>query len=177
MGVRFPHAGPVSEYGEIGRHKRLKISRFKRCAGSSPATRTIYKCMMKIIVNGSFDIIHLGHLRLLQYAKSFPSAYVYVLIDTDRRIKKLKGADRPINTEYERVSLLAALKSVDRVDVFDTDEELVNLIREYSPDIMVKGNDYRNKPIIGAEFCKEIKFYDRLEQYSTTNKIQDIANR
>ena len=132
---------------------------------------------MRIIVNGSFDIVHLGHLKLLQYAKSYPSAYVYVLTDTDRRIKELKGKDRPINTEYERVSLLAALKSVDRVDVFDTDDELINLIREYKPDIMVKGSDYKGKPIIGAEFCKEIKFYDRLERYSTTNKIQDIANR
>ena len=145
--------------------------------GSTPVTRTIYRYMMKIIVNGSFDIVHLGHLRLLQYAKSYPSAYVYVLTDSDRRIKELKGADRPINSEYERISLLAALKSVDRVDVFDTDEELVNLIRDYGPDIMIKGSDYRNTPIIGAEFCKEIKFYDRLERYSTTNKIQDIANR
>ncbi len=133
--------------------------------------------MTKIIVNGAFDIVHLGHLRLLQYAKCFPSAYVYVLIDTDRRIKELKGADRPINTEYERVTLLAELKSVDRIDTFDTNEELVNLIRNYAPDIMIKGSDYRNKPIIGAEFCKQIKFYDRLERYSTTNKIQDIANR
>ena len=132
---------------------------------------------MRIIVNGSFDIIHLGHIRLLQHAKSFPNAYVYVLIDSDRRIKQLKGKDRPINTEYERASLLAELKSVDRVDVFDTDEELVNLIRDYKPDIMVKGSDYKGKPIIGSEFCKEIKFYDRLEKYSTTNKIQDIANR
>ena len=132
---------------------------------------------MRIIVNGSFDIVHIGHIRLLQHAKSFPNAYVYVLIDSDRRIKELKGKDRPINTEYERASLLAALKSVDRADVFDTDDELVNLIREYKPDIMVKGSDYKGKPIIGSEFCKEIKFYDRLEQYSTTNKIQDIANR
>jgi D-beta-D-heptose 7-phosphate kinase/D-beta-D-heptose 1-phosphate adenosyltransferase len=133
--------------------------------------------MIKIIVNGSFDIVHLGHIRLLQYAKSFPSAYVYVLIDTDRRIKELKGTDRPINTEYERATLLSELKLVDRVDIFDTDEELVNLIRNYDPDIMIKGSDYRNKPIIGAEFCKEIRFYDRLERYSTTNKIQDITNR
>ena len=166
------------EYGEIGRHKRLKISRFRKGrAGSIPATRTIYRYMMKIIVNGSFDIVHLGHIRLLQYAKCFPSAYVYVLIDTDRRIKELKGNDRPINSQHERLVLLSELKSVDRVDTFDTDEELVNLIRNYDPDIMIKGSDYRNKPIIGAEFCKEIRFYDRLERYSTTNKIQDIANR
>lgn len=133
--------------------------------------------MTKIIVNGSFDIVHLGHIRLLQYAKCFPSAYVYVLIDTDRRIKELKGNDRPINSQHERLVLLSELKSVDRVDTFDTDEELVNLIRNYDPDIMIKGSDYRNKPIIGAEFCKKIRFYDRLERYSTTNKIQDITNR
>ena len=145
--------------------------------GSIPSQPTNIHISMKIIVNGSFDIVHLGHIRLLQYAKSFPNAYVYVLIDTDRRIKELKGNDRPINTEYERATLLSILKLVDRVDIFDTDEELVNLIRNYEPDIMVKGSDYKGKPIIGAEFCKQIKFYDRLERYSTTNKIQDIANR
>jgi len=131
----------------------------------------------KVIVNGTFDILHLGHLRLLQYARSFPDSYVYVLIDSDRRVKEIKGPDRPVHNEYERSSFLFALKAVDRVDVFDTDQELVDYIKNYAPDVMVKGSDYRNKPIIGAEFCKEIKFYDRLERYSTTNKIQDIINR
>lgn len=133
--------------------------------------------MIKIIVNGSFDIIHVGHIRLLEYAKSFPNSYVYVLIDSDQRIKKLKGSDRPINNEYERASLLAALKSVDRVDIFDSDQELINYIKNYEPDIMIKGSDYIGQPIIGAEYCKEIKFYDRLGKYSTTNKIQSIVNR
>jgi D-beta-D-heptose 7-phosphate kinase/D-beta-D-heptose 1-phosphate adenosyltransferase len=132
---------------------------------------------MKIIVNGSFDILHLGHLRLLQYAKSYPNSFVYVLIDSDRRIKELKGPDRPVNNEHERASLLAELKSVDRIDIFDSDEELENYIKNYSPDLMIKGSDYRGKPIIGSEFCKEIKFYDRLEKYSTTNKIHYIINR
>lgn len=132
---------------------------------------------MKIIVNGSFDILHLGHLRLLQYAKSYPNSFVYVLIDSDRRIKELKGPDRPVNNEHERASLLAELKSVDRVDIFDSNEELENYIKNYSPDLMIKGSDYRGKPIIGSEFCKEIKFYDRLEKYSTTNKIHYIINR
>lgn len=133
--------------------------------------------MTKVIVNGTFDILHLGHLRLLQYAKSIPNSYVYVLIDSDRRVKELKGSDRPVHTEYERASFLVALRSVDRVDIFDTDQELIDYIKNFSPDIMVKGSDYKNKPIIGSEFCKEIKFYDRLEKYSTTNKIQDIINR
>ena len=133
--------------------------------------------MTKVVVNGTFDIIHLGHLRLLDYARSLPNSYVLVLTDSDRRIKQLKGNDRPINTEYERCSLLFALKSVDRVETFDTDQELVDLIKGFAPDVMVKGSDYRDKPIIGAEYCKEIKFYDRLGNYSTTNKIQDIAHR
>ncbi len=132
---------------------------------------------MKVIVNGTFDILHLGHLRLLQYAKSIPDSYVYVLIDSDRRVKELKGPSRPIHSDYERASFLFALKAVDRVDVFDTDDELRNYIKNFEPDVMVKGSDYKGKPIIGAEYCKEIRFYDRLERYSTTSKIQDIINR
>ncbi len=132
---------------------------------------------MKIIVNGSFDILHLGHLRLLQYAKSYPKSFVYVLIDSDRRIKELKGSDRPINTEYERAAFLAELRSVDRVDIFDSDNELRQYIKDYNPDLMIKGSDYEGKPIIGSEFCKKIIFYDRLEKYSTTKKIQDIVTR
>jgi rfaE bifunctional protein nucleotidyltransferase chain/domain len=133
--------------------------------------------MTKVVVNGTFDIIHLGHLRLLDYARSLPNSYVLVLADSDRRIKQLKGNDRPINNEYERCSMLFALKSVDRVETFDSDEELIKLIKDFEPDVMVKGSDYRGQPIIGAEYCKEIKFYDRLGNYSTTNKIQDIAYR
>jgi D-beta-D-heptose 7-phosphate kinase/D-beta-D-heptose 1-phosphate adenosyltransferase len=133
--------------------------------------------MTKVIVNGSFDILHLGHIRLLEYARSFPQSYVLVLTDTDRRIQELKGPTRPVHNEYERCSFLFALKYVDRVETFDSDRELETLIKNYAPDIMVKGSDYRGKTIIGAEHCKEIRFYDRLERYSTTNKIQDIINR
>jgi D-beta-D-heptose 7-phosphate kinase/D-beta-D-heptose 1-phosphate adenosyltransferase len=133
--------------------------------------------MIRIIVNGSFDILHLGHLQLLSYAKSYPESYVYVLIDSDRRIRELKGSTRPTNNEFERTTFLSSLRYVDRVDVFDSDNELIDMIKTYAPDIMIKGSDYRDKPIIGAEHCKQIKFYDRLEKYSTTQKIQDIINR
>lgn len=132
---------------------------------------------MKIVVNGTFDLLHLGHIRLLEYAKSYPNSYVLVLIDSDDRIKKLKGPDRPIHNEYERASFLFALKPVDRVEIFNTDDELRKYIKDYDPDLMIKGSDYRDKPIIGAEYCKKIEFYERLGNYSTTNKIQDIVNR
>lgn len=133
--------------------------------------------MIKIVVNGSFDLLHLGHLRLLEYARSFPNSFVLVLIDGDQRIKQLKGPDRPVNTEYERASFLAALRSVDRVEIFNTDDELRSYIKNFDPDIMVKGSDYQDQTIIGSEYCKKIIFYDRLEKYSTTNKIKSIIDR
>lgn len=133
--------------------------------------------MLKIVVNGTFDILHVGHISLLQYAKAWPNSYVLVLIDSDQRVRQLKGNNRPINNEYERASLLNELKSVDRVEIFNTDQELINYIKEYQPDIMIKGSDYINKPIIGQEYCKKIIFYDRLTKYSSTSKIQNITNR
>ena len=133
--------------------------------------------MTKVVVNGTFDILHLGHLKLLEYARGFPDSYVLVLTDSDRRIKELKGNERPINNEYERSSMLFALKYVDRVEIFETDQELIDLIKRFEPDIMVKGSYYQNKHIIGAEYCKDIKFYDRFKHYSTTDTIQRINKR
>lgn len=133
--------------------------------------------MTKVVVNGTFDVVHLGHLRLLQTAKSYPNAYVLVLIDSDRRVKELKGSDRPIHNELERATMLWSLKWVDRVEIFDSDQDLVNYIKDFDPDVMVKGSDYRNKPIIGSEYCKKIHFYERFKDYSTTKTIQNIINR
>lgn len=130
--------------------------------------------MKKVFVNGTFDILHVGHIALLDYAKSLGDQLV-VGIDSDDRVRLLKGSNRPINSQVERGILLAALKSVDEVFVFDTDDELTSLIQ--ACDVMVKGSDYRDKPIVGQEICKQIVFFERLNGYSTTNKIQDIANR
>jgi D-beta-D-heptose 7-phosphate kinase/D-beta-D-heptose 1-phosphate adenosyltransferase len=129
--------------------------------------------MKKIVVNGTFDIIHVGHIKLLEYAKSLGD-HLTVAIDTDRRIKTLKGDKRPINNAYERATMLRALKSVDAVAIFDTDEELIDLISEC--DIMVKGSDYKGVPVIGEQYI-EVVYFERIEQYSTTKKIQSIVDR
>ena len=130
--------------------------------------------MKQIIVNGTFDIVHSGHLALLNYARSLGD-YLIVAIDSDRRVKELKGADRPVNTQAERQELLSNLRSVDDVRIFDSDQELVSIIAECA--VMVKGSDYRDRPIVGSEVCSSIVFFERIDGFSTTEKIQHIANR
>jgi len=129
--------------------------------------------MVKVFVNGSFDIIHRGHLELLKYARSLGDE-VLVAIDTDERIKKLKGKNRPINTQIDRQVMLDSIKYVDRVCLFGSDQELIDIIKQYDTDIMVKGSDYKNRPIIGQEYCKRIEFFNILDNYSTTKTIQYI---
>ena len=133
--------------------------------------------MKRIVVNGVFDILHLGHLQLLEYARSYPNSYVLVLIDSDLRVRQLKGSSRPINTEYERAYMLNSLKFVDRVEIFDSEQELEFYIKEFQPDLMIKGSEYKDKIIIGSEFCKKIEFFNKNEKYSTTKKLQHIVNR
>lgn len=132
--------------------------------------------MKKIVVNGTFDILHTGHVCLLNYAKSLGD-HLLVCIDTDRRVKELKGEKRPINTQEERKFLLENLKCVDEVRFFDSKEELIQILIDYQADVMVKGSDYKGKSKTGQLYCKEVIYYDRIEQFSTTKKIQDITSR
>ena len=132
--------------------------------------------MRKIVVNGSFDVIHRGHLELLSYAKSLGD-YLLVCIDTDNRITELKGTSRPINIQDDRKLLLQSLKFVDEVLLFDSEKDLEDILKNYKPDVMVKGSDYVGKRIVGRQFCKSIKFYEIVNGYSTTRKIEDIINR
>jgi D-beta-D-heptose 7-phosphate kinase/D-beta-D-heptose 1-phosphate adenosyltransferase len=132
--------------------------------------------MTRVIVNGTFDILHRGHLELLEYAMSCGS-YLLVAIDTDRRVKELKGENRPINNQYDRKHHLEMLKPVNQVVLFDSKEELIEIIKDYKPDIMVKGSDYKGRSVIGETYVPEVIYYERLGAYSTTKTIQDIINR
>ena len=128
---------------------------------------------MKIVVNGTFDVIHPGHLALLNYAKSLGD-FLIVAIDSDSRVSELKGPQRPINPQHERKLLLENLRAVDQVVIFNSSSELVDIIQQCA--IMVKGSDYRGKSVIGEANCQVI-YFDRINEYSSTKKIQDIINR
>ena len=132
--------------------------------------------MIKVFVNGTFDILHRGHLQLLEYARSLGDEVV-VAIDTDERVREKKGPTRPINTDEDRVYMLQSLKTVDHVFKFSSDAELENLIKFYRPDIMVVGSDWKNKSVIGSYYAAKLKFFDRIDEYSSTKIIQSIIDR
>ena len=121
---------------------------------------------MKVWVNGTFDVLHIGHIRLLEYASSLGK--LRVGIDSDERVKELKGEDRPFNNIKDRVEMLLALKSVNDVVIFSSREEMVNMIKEWGPDFMVVGSDYVGQPVYGSEYSKNLIYFDRIPQYSTT---------
>jgi D-beta-D-heptose 7-phosphate kinase/D-beta-D-heptose 1-phosphate adenosyltransferase len=120
----------------------------------------------KVWVNGSFDILHIGHLRMLEYASLFGN--VRVGVDTDERIREKKGPDRPYNTLEDRVEFLYGIKYVTDVVTFSSNEELIEEIRAYSPDMMVIGDDYNYNNIVGVEYIPEVKFFEKVPGKSTS---------
>lgn len=132
--------------------------------------------MKKVFVNGAFDVLHSGHLDLLDFA-SMLGGRMLVALDTDEKIRYNKGADRPLNNLKVRKQLMSMLKPVDNVVSFNSDKELEDIIKRYKPDVMVKGSDWRGKKIVGEEYCKEVVFFERTNNESTTNTLQDFVDR
>ena len=129
-----------------------------------------------IFVNGTFDILHPGHIQLLNYAKSLGDILT-VGIDSDRRVREKKGPTRPVNSVGDRAYMLQNLKAVDYIVVFDSDEELERCIKTVKPDIMVVGSDWKDKSVIGSMYSAELRFFDRIEEYATTKTIESIIDR
>lgn len=129
-----------------------------------------------VFINGCFDILHPGHIKLFESARSFGD-HVVVAIDSDRKVREMKGPSRPIKTEYQRKTVLASIRYIDEVHVFDTKEELEALVKKIKPDIMIVGSDWKGKEVVGSQYAKELRFFDRIEDYSTTKIVEDIIDR
>jgi len=132
-----------------------------------------------VFTNGCFDILHLGHIDYLEKAKQLGSKLV-VGLNTDASVKRLKGPDRPLNNEYARARMLAALACTDAVILFDEPTPL-ELITDIKPDVLVKGSDYTIDTIVGADIVIEnggsVKTIDLVNGYSTTGIIEKIKSQ
>ena len=127
----------------------------------------------RIWLNGTFDVLHLGHIKLFQHAKTlYPTSIVCVGVDTDKRIRQLKGPNRPLNPLNFRVEFLKAIRFIDQVVTFSTDSDLRNKIASFNPDVMLIGDDYRNRTIVGEELIPRIIYVERFDGLSTTSLIE-----
>ncbi len=125
-----------------------------------------------VFTNGCFDILHLGHVKYLQKARSLGDKLI-VGVNSNASVSRLKGSLRPVNDQYDRAYLLASLEVVDFVVVFEEDTPY-NLIKRVQPDILVKGADYRGKEVVGSDIAKEVHLIDFVEGRSTTSIIERI---
>lgn len=129
-----------------------------------------------VFTNGCFDILHAGHIHLLEEAKKHGNKLI-VALNTDESVQKLKGENRPINTEFNRAKVIAALEAVDAVVLFNEDTPL-NLINTLKPNVLIKGGDYTVEQIVGAEEMKEwsgkVEIIPFLVGYSSTLVIENM---
>lgn len=123
--------------------------------------------MTVVWTNGCFDVLHRGHIELFKYAKSLGD-WLVVGIDTDERVRASKGESRPFNTIEDRVAMLESIKHIDEIRTFDADDELDTQVLLSGAEIIVVGSDYKNKEVIGSRHAQEVKFFDRIGDYSTT---------
>jgi len=142
---------------------------------------------MNIWVNGCFDILHTGHIDLFWYAKLYDAADIhqsyameinrlFVGIDSDERVKQLKGDKRPINNQYDRGKMITNLKMVDTLVIFRSDDELRKYITTFGIDYLIVGDHYRDKEVIGEECAKHGVVYYPTDERSSTGIIEKIKN-
>ena len=125
-----------------------------------------------VFTNGCFDLLHAGHVRYLETAKSFGDMLILGL-NSDRSVTALKGKGRPINTQLDRAYILAALEAVDYVVIFDEDTPY-DLIKAIKPHVLVKGGDYEGQDVVGQDIADELKLVQFVDGKSTTKTIEKI---
>ena len=141
---------------ELGRHRRQKE--------------------IIVFTNGCFDVVHRGHIEFLKFCKS-QGDIVVVGLNSDSSVKVIKGTDRPINNQFDRAAVLAAMQPVDYISVFDEPDPL-NLIKKVKPDVLVKGQDWADKGIVGQEFVEsyggKVVLAPLVEGKSSTTTIEKM---
>ena len=159
----------------------MQESSHKICTlAEAKSRRSIWKqeSQQVVFTNGCFDILHLGHVDYLEKARQTGTKMI-VGVNADSSVRQLKGPSRPVNNEYARARILAALEFVDLVIIFD-EETPLNLINELLPDILVKGDDYSIETIVGAKQViahgGKVTTIPLVPTYSTTNIIQKLKN-
>ena len=129
-----------------------------------------------VFTNGCFDLLHVGHLRVLREAKKLGNILI-VAINSDRSVREIKGVDRPVVPGKERAELIAALEMVDYVTLFD-EADPIPLLREIKPDVLVKGGDWGEAGVVGRELVEgwggKVAVIPFLEGHSTTNIIEKV---
>ncbi|WP_066403356.1 D-glycero-beta-D-manno-heptose-7-phosphate kinase [Aliarcobacter cryaerophilus] len=164
----------IYEY-EYSLHKSNSTSHIKTFDEIKTLSSKLHSQGKKIVfTNGCFDILHVGHVKYLEVAKSYGDVLILGL-NADSSVRKLKGPTRPINTQDDRAYILASLESVDYVVIFEeeTPYELIKLIK---PHVLVKGGDYEGKEVVGQDIADELKLVQFVDGKSTTNTIKRIQN-
>lgn len=162
----------IYEY-EYSLHKSNSTSHIKTFDEIKTLASKLHSQGKKIVfTNGCFDILHVGHVKYLEVAKSYGDVLILGL-NADNSVRKLKGPTRPINTQDDRAYILASLESVDYVVIFEeeTPYELIKLIK---PHVLVKGGDYEGKEVVGQDIADELKLVQFVDGKSTTNTIKRI---
>jgi D-beta-D-heptose 7-phosphate kinase/D-beta-D-heptose 1-phosphate adenosyltransferase len=129
-----------------------------------------------VFTNGCFDILHPGHTRYLSSARALGD-YLVVAVNSDRSVRAIKGEGRPIIPQAERAELVAAMSFVDGVIIFDEDNPL-RVIESLMPDVLVKGGDWKEEDVIGADVVKkaggEVKRISFVNGFSSSDLIEKI---
>ncbi|MBI5404366.1 MAG: D-glycero-beta-D-manno-heptose 1-phosphate adenylyltransferase [Ignavibacteriae bacterium] len=134
-----------------------------------------------VFTNGCFDILHRGHIEYLEQAKTLGD-YLVIGLNSDKSVKRIKGDSRPVNNENDRAYVLDSLKVIDAVIIF-TEDTPYNLIKEVVPDFLVKGGDWKEDEIVGADIVKKtggkvisLKYVDNYSTTGTINKLKGLEN-
>lgn len=157
--------------------KKRNPSKLKSLKSLAAALRPVRRSGKKIVfTNGCFDILHVGHVRYLNQARSLGDCLV-VGLNADASVRNLKGNSRPLNCEKDRAEVLSALECVDHIAVFREDTP-ATLIRAVRPHLLVKGGDWKKKDIVGGEFVESyggrVLSLPFVKGFSTTGLLEKI---